>query len=263
MDELNKKVAIALVGDFKYLRKYFNNLYSQIRNIGNYDGEIVVITTKFCPTYLVYNLRKKNNIKILRFSRVKFDKKTENSLNNLETFDDPNRNKTKKFQWHKLHLFDKKLKKWDFIFYLDINMYIHSDLNKLLEDLPVNLFKARADSYPTYNISLESQFDASHPKFDDLKNKYDLDVKNYFQTGVMFFDTKIISNETKDEILDLIEKYPLSTTNEQGILNLYFMYQKNVYEELPKFINGELIYFYWKIKNEKVVITKQNQYKYK
>ena len=54
-------------------------------------------------------------------------------MNNLQTFNDPNRNKTKKFQWHKLHLFDEYMKNWDYIFYLDINMNIHYDINKILD----------------------------------------------------------------------------------------------------------------------------------
>ena len=33
----------------------------------------------------------------------------------------------------------------------------------------------------------------------------------------MYFDTSIIKNNTKEEILDLIDKFPISITNEQGI----------------------------------------------
>ncbi len=132
------KKAVAVVSDFKFLRNNFDNLYYQLRTIGKYQGEILIITSKLTPTFFIRSIRKKNNVKILRFKKINFDKKTEFELNNLNTLGGPNRNKTKKFQWHKLHLFDEYLKNWDYIFYLDINMNIHYDLNKILDINPKN-----------------------------------------------------------------------------------------------------------------------------
>ena len=129
-------------------------------------------------------------------------------MNNLKTFNDPNRNKTKKFQWHKLHLFDEYLKNWDYIFYLDINMNIHYDLNKILDISPTNCFMARVDTYPNYDRELKSQFDQTHSLFAMLEENYKLEVQNYFQTGVMYFDTNIIEKNTKNEIINLVKTYP-------------------------------------------------------
>ena len=159
------KKAVAVVSNFKFLNSYFDNLYYQIRSIGNYQGEILIITSKLTPTFLIKSIRKKNNVKIIRFKKINFDRESENELNNLETFSDPNRNKTKKFQWHKLHLFDEYMKNWDYIFYLDINMNIHYDINKILDIHPKNCFMARADTYPNYDRELKSQFDQTHSLF--------------------------------------------------------------------------------------------------
>ena len=90
------KKAVAVVSNFKFLNSYFDNLYYQIRSIGNYQGEILIITSKLTPTFLIKSIRKKNNVKIIRFKKINFDRESENELNNLETFSDPNRNKTKK-----------------------------------------------------------------------------------------------------------------------------------------------------------------------
>jgi len=57
--------------------------------------------------------------------------------------------------------------------------------------------------------------------FDKLEENYKLEVQNYFQTGVMYFDTNIIEKNTKNEIINLVKKYPISISNEQAILNLY------------------------------------------
>lgn len=253
-----KDVAIALVADFKFLKIHFKRIFLEIRKIGNYQGPIIVITTLLCPTFLIKFLNKKNNIFILRFKKIKFSKFAENSLNNLETNFQPNRNKYKKFQWHKLHLFDEKIKNWEYIFYLDINMNIHFELESILNIRNSNSLMARADAYPSYDRNLSTQFDNTNNLYESLKNKYDLTIVNYFQTGVMYFDTAIIESSTKKEILEIVENYPISTTNEQGILNLYFIFHQNKYIELPSTVRDYTTYFYWKNKDTKTIITKQN-----
>ena len=201
MDSSDKKKVVAVVSNFKFLKNNFNNLYDQLRVRGNYQGEILIITSKFTPCFLIRSIRKKNQVKVLRFKNIKFDKITELELNNLETFNDPNRNLTKKFQWHKLHLFDERMKNWDYVFYLDINMKIHYDINRILSHIPDNCFMARSDTYPNYDKDLKTQFDQTHPLYIELEKNYDLSVNNYFQTGVMYFDTKIISKQTKNQII--------------------------------------------------------------
>ena len=257
MDSSDKRTIIAVVSNFKFLKKNFNNLYNQLRRNGNYHGEILIITSKFSPCFLIKSIRKKNQIKVLRFKNIKFDKNTEFELNNLETFDDPNRNMTKKFQWHKLHLFDELMKNWDYVFYLDINMNIHYDINQILAIAPDNCFMARSDTYPNYDRNLTTQFDQTHPLYVELGKKYDLNVNDYFQTGVMYFDTKIINDQTKNQIINLVKKYPITKSNEQGILNLYFYLEKKIYKELPSKLNGYITYFYWRLADEKIIITKQ------
>ena len=153
-----KKTApvVCFVANFKYLYKNFPRIYQQLRSNGNYKNEVLVITTLISPTFLIKHLNKKNNVTILRFKKIRFDKLTENSFKNLKV--DINRHITKNFQWHKLYLFHTKLKKWQYIFYMDINMSIHHDINNLLRETPNNNLLARADGYPTYKWKLKSQY---------------------------------------------------------------------------------------------------------
>ena len=137
------------------------------------------------------------------------------------------------------------------------------DINPLLELSQKNKLLARADSYPDYKKSLSSQFDKTTKSFEDLNNNFDLNITNYFQTGLMFYDTNLITNSTKNEIINLVEKYPISVTNEQGIMNIYFIFIKKCYEEFPEKIDDKITYFYWMIKNKEIVITKQGVEKYK
>ena len=119
--------AICFVANFKYLYKHFPRIYQQLRTKGNYSGEIVVITNMICPSIFIKFLRRKNNVTILRFRKIIFNKKAEEALSSLSAV--PNRHLTKNFQWQKLYLFHKKIKKWKYIFYMDINMNIHHDIN--------------------------------------------------------------------------------------------------------------------------------------
>ena len=73
----------------------------------------------------------------------------------------------------------------------------------------------------------------------------------------MYFDTKIINDQTKNQIINLVNKYPITKSNEQGILNLYLYLEKKIYRELPSKIEGYTSYFYWKLPDEKIIITKQ------
>ena len=254
MESNKKNLAICVVADFKYLHKNFDRFFNQLVNNGKYFGDVLIITTKFCPTFLIKSIRKNKNVSVLKFKKINFSNKASNSLLNLSL--GSNRHKYKNFQWHKLYLFNKKIKKWKYIFYLDINMHIHFDINDLLDIKPKNKILARADGYPEYTWALNSQFDVNHEIFPQLEKNFNLDITNYFQTGLLFFDTNIVKENTLDEIIFLVEKYPISITNEQGILNLYFIFLYDKYEELVKTLNGQITYFYWLIDNKDVKITK-------
>ena len=263
LEKMKQESAIAVVVNFKYARKHLTKFINQLRKKGDYKGDVLVITDYFTPLFFFKILKSDEQIIVKRFKRIKFSHKTKKSLKGLNNFDQPNRYLTKKFQWHKLNLFDINLKKWSFIFYLDVNMQIHYDINPILELSKRGKFLARADGYPHFERTLSSQFDQTSKLYSALITKYDLEIRNFFQTGLMFFDTEIISNETKKNIINICEEYPISITNEQGILNLYFIHQQNIYEELTHKIDDYETYFYWLKEGEKIIITKQNVKQYK
>ena len=156
-----------------------------------------------------------------------------------------------------------RLKEWDKIFYLDINLTIHKNLNDLLKIEVDDLFLAKADGYPDYNRLLLSQFDKSQPEIKQMEKKFNLYANDYFQTGLMYFDTSIIHKDMIDDILKIAEEFPVSITNEQGVLNLYFQNRKGVFKELPEYLGDDIIYYYWIIKNKSILITKQLVEQYK
>ena len=166
----NQKTAVCVVANFKYIYKNFDRFINQLRQSGNYSGEILIITNIFSPTFLIKSVRSDSKVKVFRFKRIKFNKETHSTLKNL--IPKPSRHVTKNFQWHKLYLFHRKLRKWKYIFYLDINMNIHHDINPILDVRPEKEIFARADGFPTYTWKLSSQFDNSHKLFKKLREEY-------------------------------------------------------------------------------------------
>ena len=55
------EIAVCVVGDYKFLRKYLDNFVDQVRDKGNYKGEILVLTSKFTPTFLI-KVKNKNKL---------------------------------------------------------------------------------------------------------------------------------------------------------------------------------------------------------
>ena len=53
----NKK-AVAVVGNFKFLMKHANTFISNLRNQGKYQGELLILTSFFTPTFLIKILKK-------------------------------------------------------------------------------------------------------------------------------------------------------------------------------------------------------------
>ncbi len=260
---IQKDYAIAVVGDLKFLFKHLNKFTNSLKKNGNYDGDLIILTNKFSPRWLIKAMINYDKVKILKFSKIKFPKDTIDSYLKLNTNDQPNRFKYKRFQWFKLNLFDEQLKNWNFILYLDINMTIHHDINEVFKIKPLNSLYAKADSYPDYEKKLSTQFDITHRNYKELEKNFDLDDAHYFQTGLMYYDTSIIHKNMVKEIINMGIKYPLSITNEQGILNIYFQDNNLNYKEFPEMIDGKIFYYYWKIKNQEITITKQIVEKYK
>jgi hypothetical protein len=76
---------------------------------------------------------------------------------------------------------------------------------------------------------------------ENLAKLWNLDV-DYFQSTIMLFDTAIIEEDTFQRLCELTEEYPVSGTNDQGILNLYFICIKNKWVQIP--LGDTNTYFY-------------------
>lgn len=213
-------LCVVFVTNISYFDKFVQTCQELI-TVGKYDGPICLIIGDdlLNNQCLQIDFIVKNKIIIKYFPNMIF---SNDFKNHMITSACDDRGINKQFQWHKLNVFDTFFKKWDYIFFLDCGMKIFSDISPILKELPENTFFAHSDAYPNYNWKLHDQFDKTKLEYyDKLKNKYNLNT-DYPQTTIMFYDTKIIKNDTFQNLLNLASEYPISRTNEQAIVALYF-----------------------------------------
>lgn len=221
-----------------YLNKAKNTI-NEIRKIGQYTDDIVLligddlinddviiddVIIKYFPT-----IDRQKIIDILKQKPIS-----------------DGREINKVFQWHKIHIFDPYFKQWDKCLYIDAGMHIFKSINKIIDLDCTNKILAHSDAYPTYEWNLTVQFDSvQFPElYNDLKSNYNLTV-DYFQSGVLLYDTNIITDNTKSDLIELSNKYINSKTNEQGIMNIYFNCIKNIWEQIKIKDNDTHYYDYW------------------
>jgi hypothetical protein len=237
---MNTEVCVVFVCDKAYFNKFISSCNQLITN-GKYNGNICLVVGDDLHNDELLNcdIIKNNNIIIKYFPNIYFPNNFLEINNEINT---DGRNKTKKFQWHKLHLFNVFFKKWNYIFYLDCGINIFSNISPIINEITENTLLAQSDAYPTYEWKLHTQFDKNNTEyFTKLNNTYNLNI-DYFQTTIMLYDTKIIKNDTYDNLLNLTYEYPISRTNEQGIIALYFTNIQPLFKQIK--LHNESIYFY-------------------
>ena len=140
----------------------------------------------------------------------------------------------KPFQFHKFYCFHKWFRKnYRKCFYIDVGTQIIKPIDRMINLDCSGGILAHSDAYPTYKWKLSFQFDGKKfPKqYRKLSETYDLD-RDYFQSTIMLYDTKIISDDTFDRLVEMSNAYHCNKTNTQGFMNLYFNCMRNVWEQI-------------------------------
>ena len=221
---------IVFVCNKPYFGSFLKTCSELVTNGKYYDDICLVIGDDLLDDPLLNNsLITSNNVQIKYFPNITFPDAWTDVNTSLKMTD--GRNITKKFQWHKLHLFNTWFRKWEFIMYMDCGMTIFSDISPILNLKKEGTLLAHSDACPAYVWKLGCQFEQMDPYYSNMKSKYNLDI-DYFQTGVLLFHTGIIQDDTFDKLYTLSLEYPISRTNEQGILALYFTTIVPIWEQI-------------------------------
>jgi len=233
------KSCVVFLCDLSYFEK-FKYTCSQLVAIGKYTGDICLVIGDDLRNHplLECDFIKAHGIMIKHFPNFSFSEDFSKIQQRLVR--GPHWHK-KQFQFHKFHLFSPFFKQWEYILYLDCGISILHDISPILEEATDNTLLAHSDAYPSYVWKLSIQFDSTHPKFRDLNEKYDLNI-DYFQTTIMLYDTKIINDATVNDLYELLLEYPISITNDQAIVALYFTSIRPHFKQIQTYKDG--LYYY-------------------
>lgn len=204
---------VAFVCNFRYLDKFFETCKTLI-DVGEYDGPIVLIVGNDINAEALNKhpfIKGNKQILVKHYPDIVFCKEVSAKIDQTNT--QCGKFGYKLFQYHKYYLFTPFFKQWRYVFYIDCGAKIYNNIAPILRTVEPNTLLAHSDAYPTYQWKLSGQFME--------KINMDLDI-DYFQSTIMLFDTNIIEDNTFQQLYELTEKYPVSKTNDQGILNLYF-----------------------------------------
>ena len=226
-----KDFCIVLFFNKKFVNKSYDTI-KQIREVGLYNGEIVCIIGDDLKDYtdLLY---KDNNIVIKYFPDVGRTKE-KNDLFGVN----------KPFQFKKFYCFHRFFREnYKKCFYIDVGMHIFKPLDKMINLDCKGKILAHSDAYPTYKWKLFNQFDkVKFPEqFKKLNEAYDLNI-DYFQGGIMLYDTEIINDSTVDILVEMSMNFHNNKTNAQGFLNLYFTCSLKRWEQIK--IKDEETHYY-------------------
>ena len=64
-----ENLAVSVVGDFKFLYKYFSQFKRNLTISGKFKGDIVIITSTYTPTFLLPSTYSRR-IHIIRFNKI-------------------------------------------------------------------------------------------------------------------------------------------------------------------------------------------------
>jgi hypothetical protein len=252
---MSEKIAVVFVCNEAYYHNFRMTCYSLL-TAGQYKGDIVLVVGNDLYDKETENLKfrdelvTKNNIQIKYFPDYEFEESF------LEYQRGLNRDSfwfQKRFQYHKFNLFDTFFKQWSYILYMDCGMHIFSDITPILNDRQKNKMVANRDGVdnetaawtvpetPNEGLKIGDQFIKTDPVYEMFKLNYNTKAP-YFQTTVMLFDTDIIDESTVSELYKLLFTYPISLTNDQGIISLYFTQEKPCWVQMRR--KNENTYFY-------------------
>jgi hypothetical protein len=237
-------VCVVFVCNKNYFDKFIKTC-SQLISRGEWKGDICLVigddlvNDKMLECDFITNLYKTNNFTIKHFPDINF---SQDFLNLQKILNRPSEWVKKIFQFHKFYLFNVWFKKWDYIVYLDCGITIYSNIQPMLCCMEANTMLAHSDAYPGYHKKLSCQFDRNKSEhFNKLANLYNIEV-DYFQTTIMLYSTDIIEETTYDNLVKLLLEYPISITNDQGIISLYYSVIKPHFKQIK--INDGSTYFY-------------------
>jgi hypothetical protein len=206
----DKMNVIVAVSNKQYI-KHTYSLFGNLRNLGNWKGDLAIVLSEDIDKE-DYHILNKNNIQILKCNDKIYP------------------------YFAKFFIFHPFFKQWDRILYLDQDHIIRKDVNLLFNQIGEFLISKEPFKIKQYFSDNDKEC------FEDLKRNYNINKDGYI-SSCMLFESKLINDNTLDNLFKLKTKYEsinrhtgIEGGTEQPIINLYF-YDKFKHLENVTFID--------------------------
>jgi len=245
MSEDCKTVVVTLTDKDYYPRA--KRTIIDIRTRGQWTGDIVLVTIGFHAS--------QNFLDFYQVTEKQFEPISTTYLLEqyrkypLQTVSD-NRHLNKVAQWNKFHLFDEWFTQWRRIIFMDAGLRVFDSIQYLLE-LPFEGKLYAPDDLPKYNtqegFGRIMELPANPPATEKLFQEYSKDIvqQRYFLNCIWVYDSSLLSQCSKKDLIDSMNEYPICRCNEMTTMNLLFTFKHKVWEPFPEFTSNGKRLFGW------------------
>jgi hypothetical protein len=210
-----KKVFVALA-DKKFL-EHSKSLFYSAKVDGKWDGDFVLVVPEE--------------------DRGTFNEKEFNDKG-INIFFGKTLSGNPKTHYYKYYLWTEYFKKWDWIFYCDMDVLFFNEIKFDLQNRQKDVLYANDCNGTCLKFQFEYREDEVKNFNDEQRQKYDWIQKNWswdtpsFQSCFMLFHKDLIQDDTFDNLIKLHNEYYVyydlvlhGLTEEQSILNVEFLYR--------------------------------------
>ena len=245
METNNNNTVFVLVTDQSYFYKATVTI-NDLRTIGNWNGEIVLITIDFD---LEESYKSSHNLIEKKFPLI--DKTYLLSEIGSDGFSNSDKREINKLnQWEKLHVFDDYFLQWKRVVFLDAGLRVLDDVKYLLELEYDNSILAQNDAAPNFRTDQifknQLSFD-NQEKIELIKMDFGTELfeSQHMLNCMWVYDTRILEICNKQQLINAMNKYTLCKTNEMGIMNLLFHFKYKLWKEFPLRASNNKFLFDW------------------
>ena len=233
-------------------RNYWNRAKKtihQLRTYGKWAGSIVLITVDFD-----LDEEFKNDQDIIEKKFPLIDKTNLLEKIGSQGFTNSDRRElTKLTQWEKLHAFDEYFKQWERVVFLDAGLSVLDSVKYLLELDYKGFFLCSNDQGDGENKHNKNVFDGQISKDShEIRNSFieayggeNMMQSDYFLNCMWVYDTKILNILKKEEMIEVMNKYPLFLTNEMGVMNTIIHFKYKLWKPFPEKASHGKYLFDW------------------
>lgn len=208
-----------------------------IRTRGEWSGDIVWLTVGFNPSP---NFTEFYRVKVHRVEHLD----TRSLLEYYQRY--PLRptcdsRETKKLtQWDKFYVFDSYFLQWERVIYLDAGLRVVDRLSHLMDLDTTGVLLAPDDAAPydsdkRFGGIIEADMER-HPEIvPHFLAEYGPEIlkERYFLNCIWMYDTALLHRIHLDDLVKVMNRYPIARCNEMTIMNLVFTFQHRVWRAFP------------------------------